>query len=486
MINKNKIKTNILQKRVSGRMVSSFLFLFTFLFSFSVYAEISSEEVKRREQAYEELAQKNKPKGMENKTRMNKKDFIKKKEGGFFTGLPLVNSDPNNGIGYGARVIYFQNGKITDEKFAYSPYKYRLFAQYFATTGGSTFHMIDFDAPYIFDSLFRLRTGLILDSKRAWRYFGSSAADTMGSLSVHNNGGPGAGTTMKGTLADFEETLKGSVNTPSNSRYFKYGYLKPTYTLSLEREIFGGMVRPLVGLQAERVILYKSGERYVSRSKETLLEYNCQQGKAKECVNAWNHLARFGIAFDTRDFEPNPKSGVFIDTMFELSNSAFFSVSNYNRYTVTFRGYYSPIPDLADIVLVGRAMYNYAWGEVPFYELNKFSQTAGKQDGLGGLRTMRGFAVNRFTGPIMTLFNFEARYTFAEMTIFGQHFSFMIVPFFDLGRTFDANADINLRGFRYTYGGGFRIPWNLATVIMIDFGISDEGTGLYINFDHTL
>ena len=50
------------------------------------------------------------PDFMRNKRRMTAADLADKHEGGYFTGLPLVNSDPDTGFGFGARVLYFDNG----------------------------------------------------------------------------------------------------------------------------------------------------------------------------------------------------------------------------------------------------------------------------------------------------------------------------------------------------------------------------------------
>ncbi|EMO60263.1 hypothetical protein LEP1GSC133_0165 [Leptospira borgpetersenii serovar Pomona str. 200901868] len=59
---------------------------------------------------------------------MCKKDLNNKKEGWYPTGLPLVNSDPNEGIGYGIRVYGYNNGKkvihfsnIPPTDFVFSP-----------------------------------------------------------------------------------------------------------------------------------------------------------------------------------------------------------------------------------------------------------------------------------------------------------------------------------------------------------------------------
>ncbi|MCB1200752.1 MAG: BamA/TamA family outer membrane protein [Leptospiraceae bacterium] len=460
---------------------------------FILQASLTAQEELTKEQKealFEEALQKGPPTGMENKRMLSKKDYVNKKEGGYFTGLPLFNVDADTGVGYGARILYFQNGDREDEKFAYTPYQYRLFGQYFATTGGFTFHWVDLDAPYIMGSLFRLRTGFVWDTNSAWRYFGSSAAQTQAAPSVINNGGPGAGTAMTGTFADFENVLRNNVNGQTNARYFLYGYERPRYMASIERDLFGGMVRPLVGFQVEKVTITRYQGQSVNTNQadaiqqQTLLDRDCSIGLAVGCDGGWNNMARFGIAFDRRDFEPDPNNGVFADTVFEMANKALGSAYNFQRYTAVFRGYYSPIEEIADVVLAGRLLYSYSWGNVPFWELNKFSQTTGRQDGLGGNRSMRGFTVNRFTGPIMTMANFEIRYTFADVDLGSQHFAFMIVPFVDIARTFDANADLQLKGFRYSYGAGLRIPWNQATVIYFDYGLSNEGSGLYINFDH--
>ncbi|MBE8355767.1 peptide-binding protein, partial [Leptospira interrogans serovar Pomona] len=60
--------------------------------------------------------------------RLRPEDICKKKEGWFPTGLPLLNSDPNVGVGYGVRVFLINNGKKTDPFFEYTPYRFRMFA----------------------------------------------------------------------------------------------------------------------------------------------------------------------------------------------------------------------------------------------------------------------------------------------------------------------------------------------------------------------
>ena len=60
----------------------------------------------------------------------------------------------------------------------------------------------------------------------------------------------------------------------------------------------------------------------------------------------------------------------------------------------------------------------------------------------------------------------------------------MAVPFLDIGRVFDTPKQTTLAGWKRTQGGGLRIGWNEATILMMDYGFSDEDSGLYINFNH--
>ena len=53
-----------------------------------------------------------------------------------------------------------------------------------------------------------------------------------------------------------------------------------------------------------------------------------------------------------------------------------------------------------------------------------------------------------------------------------------------VGRAFDSIEKVNYRNWNLSYGGGFRIAWNQATVIMLDYGLSAEDGNFYLNFSH--
>lgn len=127
------------------------------------------------------------PDFLRNKRHILPADAADKESGGYFTGLPLVNSDPDTGIGFGARVLYFHDGAREDALFDVTPYRHRAYAQAFFTTNGYQFHTLDYDAPYLGDTPYRLRASLIYEKNIAANYFGLGDA-SLGRLTF-----PGAG-----------------------------------------------------------------------------------------------------------------------------------------------------------------------------------------------------------------------------------------------------------------------------------------------------
>lgn len=421
------------------------------------------------------------PAGLEKKQPLSEKDLKNKREGSYFTGLPLLNSDADTGVGYGARVYWYDNGPREDGFFAYSPYKHRVFAQYFATTGGWEYHTVDWDAPYFMGTLYRLKAALIYDHYAAMRFFGIGS-QTMEGLST--------GGKSYDSFLDYDEELRKITGGQTNARYNQYEYEKPSIKLSVERELMGGLIRPLAGIRIQKVSITDYTNKKVdvdgteATNQTTLLRQYQDAGLIKGFDGGMNNQLLLGVAFDTRDFEPDPNSGMLVDLTTEISTKGFGSDFDYSRYTVSPRIYYSPMPDLADLVIAARAAYSVVDGDVPFYAYNTLAFTNGNRDGLGGYRTLRGYTSNRFVGRVMTLANFEIRYTFFDFNLGSQHFALMIVPFVDAGRVFDKPEDVVLDKWAYSYGAGLRIPWNQATIIFADYGISEEGAGLYINFEH--
>ncbi|MBS2015355.1 MAG: BamA/TamA family outer membrane protein [Deltaproteobacteria bacterium] len=426
------------------------------------------------------------PDFMRNKRRMTDADLEDKQERGYFTGLPLLNSDPDTGVGFGARVYYFHNGLREDPIFAYSPYRHRAYGQVYATTNGFQYHTLDYDAPYLGGLPIRLKATLAFERNNAAHYYGQ------GERSLARLRFPGS-PSKYASASDYDDALRRiQPDGTAFTRYDHYILTRPQAAVSLERDFFGGVVRGLVGVSVSYAQIQSWTGRTVDATGDTeavqaptRLDRDCAAGLLVGCAGGWNNTLKLGVVYDTRDFEPDPNSGMMLELTGELSGKYTASDYDYARLTFAPRFFYSPFPKLADLVFAGRLVTSVQTTGVPFFAANQLSMTDVNRFGLGGLRTIRGFAQDRFVGRFATLLNLEVRWTFVEFNLTRkQHFGLMLVPFFDVGRVFDSISDFKLERFRNGQGAGLRIAWNQATIVVIDYGVSREDSSLYINFNH--
>ena len=429
---------------------------------------------------------------MRNKRRMTATDLADKRSDGYFTGLPLINGDPDTGVGFGARVIYFDNGPSDDVMFEATPYRHRAYAQLFFTTNGYQYHTLDYDAPYLGGSPFRLRASFVYEKNIAANYYG------LGSRSLGRLSFPGSPDRFESQTALADAEARRQPDGTAFTRFDQYILERPKLNATLERDFFGGVVRGLVGISAgyasvrqwtgETVNANAGGASDVdAREAPTRLDRDCAAGLVVGCAGGLDNTLKLGVAFDTRDFEPDPNSGLYAELSGELSGKYTLSAYDWARLTFSPRVYYSPFPKLDDLVVAGRFVGSVQSEGTPFFELNQLSFADYNRAGLGGLRTIRGFKQDRFVGPVVALASLEVRWTFYEFDLrLGkrQHFALMLAPFLDVGRVFDSMSDLELKRFRNGQGAGFRIAWNQATIIVVDYGVSREGSTLYVNFNH--
>jgi hypothetical protein len=414
--------------------------------------------------------------------RLSPADLARKNEGGYVTGLPLASYSTDLGFGGGARVYYYWNGHRDDGLFAITPYRFRMFLQAFATTRGVQFHWLDFDVPKVGGSPYRLRGQLIYARNLNSNYFG------LGDRSLRALRFPGS--PAFDNYTDYAAAQEQIVGGETFAKYDQYDLLKPSGIASVERGFDDGHVRVLAGLgfsyarirdYTGKTVDATGGE---ATEAQTRLDADCAAQLIVGCGGGRDDYLRFGIAYDTRDYEPDPNRGVFLDAALDVGTVALGSEYDYVRFLVAARNYYSPIPDRADLVIATRGTFEWQSSGTPFFSMDSLPFTEDPRNGLGGHRTLRGYRQDRFVGPVMALVNQEVRWTFWRTTLWRQKLAFIAVPFLDLGRPFDSLSELSLRRWRASYGGAMRISWNLATVITVDYGVSPEDAGLYINFNH--
>jgi len=415
-------------------------------------------------------------------------DLARKNEGGYVTGLPLVAYGTDFGLGGGARAYYYWNGDRRDARFATTPYLHRIFLQGFASTGGVQFHWLDYDAPRLLDTPYRVRSQLIFQRNINENYFGLGDA---GLAPLRFPGSPDA----YGSYAAYTADQRRAVDGVAWTKYDQYDLIRPIWIASVERLLLDERVRLLAGAGVTYAhigdytgipvdAVDPAGAPTTATMGTTRLRADCDAGLLVGCAGGWDNFLRLGVSYDTRDYEPDPNRGVFVDLALDVGTVALGSAYDYARLLAAARGYLSPIPRWADLVLAGRAVLDVQSAGTPFFSMNTLPFTEDPRAGLGGHRTLRGFRQDRFVGPVMALVNAEVRWTFARVRLWKQKLGLIAAPFADAGRSFRGLDALGVRDWRWSLGGALRVSWNLATLVTVDYGVSREDAELNINFGH--
>jgi len=420
-----------------------------------------------------------------------------KREGRYFTAIPAVGWDAEEGFNIGAFAEFFDNGSREDPFFRTAPYRQSVIVGGIATTEEVVRILARLDQPYIGDSPYRLRVAGLFEHNPIRNYFGIGED---GLQDLHYPGSLGSFRTYEdyldsvNTVIPFQDPIEPGPPTQCNATgnctfqlYSKYKAVEAYGIVTLERDMFGGVVRPLVGYQ----VRYTALEDYTGDRTDppggggratqlpTKLARDCAAGVIDGCNGGFDNFLKLGISYDTRDFEPDPTRGVLVEAVGQISTRFVGSNFEYQRLTLSGGFFHSPIPDRARLVLVGRAVYNMQFGEVPFWALSTHAFSGRDRTGLGGFDTLRGYKRERFIGKSTVLLNAELRWALTEWRLWGQHLRPYLVPFVDTGRSFDG-IDLKFNGWKVGAGLGLRLAWNISTVISFDFGVSREDQVFYM------
>jgi hypothetical protein len=402
-----------------------------------------------------------------------------KRAGSYFTGFPAIGWDPETGFNYGAAVQWFDNGPVDSPFFRYTPYRQRVAVAASGSTGGSTRAIIGYDCPYIGDTPWRIRTALLFDQNQFENYFGIGTS-TLGPLTY-----PGSPKQFS-NFDDYQNALNQNVGGQTWARYNQYRNTQTLGVCTVEHDYLGGRLRPQLGFQFSHVDVHDYSGEIINGAvqQDTRLFTDFQAGNVIGFDGGWDNAVKAGLTYDTRDFEPDPSSGVMLQTIGRFSTRALGSTFDYQQVTVSGRGYYNLLGDVGRLILAGRFTYVMNFGDVPFYSAPVIPFTDGDIKGLGGFATMRGFVTDRFVGEAASFADGELRWSFGEATLWHQHLRFMLVPFIDTGRVFNSVKQTTLDDWKFDGGLGFRIAWNLSTIISFDYGHSSEGNLFYMEIGH--
>jgi hypothetical protein len=174
------------------------------------------------------------------------------------------------------------------------------------------------------------------------------------------------------------------------------------------------------------------------------------------------------LEIDSRDAPKDPHAGTHL-----LAKLSFFDDRKYDLFSFKqVEGaieQYIPFLNKKRVIAL-RAETVLSYGDpgniIPFY----------MQPSLGGASDLRGYRRYRFYDNNLFLMNFEYRwevFTLLDMALFA-----------DAGNVFHRDGDFSLKKLESDVGFGIRFKSRQAVVFRIDTAFSQEGFGLWLNFDH--
>lgn len=219
-------------------------------------------------------------------------------------------------------------------------------------------------------------------------------------------------------------------------------------------------------------------------------------------------MLKGGLMFDSRDNKPNPMRGLWTEIALEGAPEALGSINkSYLKLSIIHRQYFTIIP--RDLAFAARlAMQTTISGHAPFYIQNLIVTSllrGATEEGLGGVRNLRGIPRNRVVGDGVAYANFELRWKFYRTRIFNQNFYFGLNTFVDAGQvikkieieeevkaldlpTEEDYFDFGSESLHVSYGLGLRIAMNQNFILAIDYGRAvnqrDGNSGFYVGLNY--
>ena len=425
--------------------------------------------------------------------RMSDTELAKKKTGLFVTGLPAFSSDPVNGIGAAFNGFLYFNADRADPLFAYTPYRAKAGINLQHTTGTSSQVGLNLDAPYVYDSPWRVKLDLKFENDPNKLFFGLTEA----TLDPLPGGSYGAYNQAQGAIRPGAKP--GEAAEVTDALYHRFREREFMGNAKFERSIFDGNTRLLMGYELQHLSYQTfqgqpypatdpaTGQKREVPSGQARLDQAVQSGEVFGTQGGVVSLIQTGMIYDTRDFEPDPTRGVVLEAANEFSNPVIGSQFAFDKLFFQAKGYHRLFPQLFErTVFATRIGYGTIFGaQAPFFEYQDQWSTEGSINALGGAQTLRGYKVNRFLGRTVAFANLEVRHKLAEVDVFNQNLSFSLVPFVDLGAIGDRLFLVRLDQPRASAGAGLRIGWNRSTIVLMDFAASPEDQQFFINFNRS-
>lgn len=420
---------------------------------------------------------------------MSDADLAKKREGTFFTAIPDFSSDPVTGFGVGVRSNIYWNGNSTHPLFPYTPYlaKLKINAAYYTSNAKEI--VLSFDMPYIRSSRWRIKIDFKAQQNPSNLYFGLTQS-TLAELRLPSAQSGGA---TFNTFDEYDAARKqirqgGNSEATEVTDALSNRYKETEFMLNLKADyaLGKGKWRVMGGYEIQH-LTYETFEDFVTEGVDpttgetrnvpngtSLLRRDYEQNKIYGLEGGWISIVQLALIYDTRDYEPDPSRGYYLELANEWSSRIIGSAYDFNKFFIQARTY-KKLPFGQRTVLAGRIGVGNIFGkEAPFFEFQDQWSPDGSINSLGGKQSLRGYRSNRFLARALWFINVEVRVRLFDFKIRKQHFAFTIAPFLDAGTVRNRWQDLSLSQMRFASGGGLRIAWNQSTILSFDYGVSKE------------
>ncbi len=192
------------------------------------------------------------------------------------------------------------------------------------------------------------------------------------------------------------------------------------------------------------------------------------------------NVPQVGLMVDSRDFEPSPRAGYWIEASARGATPLALSSWAFAGGNVTGR-LYVPLHPSKNLTLATRVIADGIVGDAPVQELARFGGSVDYR-GFGGRWVGRGMRQQRFIGNIKLAHQTEVRWDAIRFDISGFSLGFEFVSFVDAGLVLAEGVDYTfqhglIRPLKPLFTGGVGLRWviNRTIVVRADMGFSPEG-----------
>ncbi|MFV8450442.1 BamA/TamA family outer membrane protein [Vibrio campbellii] len=181
-----------------------------------------------------------------------------------------------------------------------------------------------------------------------------------------------------------------------------------------------------------------------------------------EVADATSSGVLVGMEYDTRDFEPNPMRGQFLDIEWIANRNSLGSDEDYDNLVANYRLY----QQWSDTTIVAMEVYSQSiFGDAPWFD---YAQ-------LGDDQRMRGYYQGQYRDKHQLSTQVEIRHTIA-----GRH---GVVGWLGAGNIAPTYHDLFESSWLPTVGVGYRFSFKARINVRVDLGVGKDSTGFYFQIN---